>query len=64
MHIFIYTQDMENTKTVRLTQRILNQFGKEILAGCLPGTTMAQADPYGAMLQKKIATWQKAQVTA
>lgn len=50
------------TKTVRLTQKLINQFFREILAGCRPGTTMAQADPFGAMLQKKIATWQKAQV--
>ncbi len=40
---------------MKVTKKDLQRFEKEILAGTRPGTTMNEADPYGAMLQKKIA---------
>lgn len=45
---------------MKVTKKDYLRFEKEILAGARPGATMAEADPLGVLLQKKIARYLEA----
>ncbi|WP_394794918.1 hypothetical protein [Armatimonas sp.] len=45
---------------MKVTKKDMARFENEILAGARCGATMNEADPYGVMLQKKVAEHLKA----